>query len=85
MIDTGTQEVIENEPIDQIVYGAVDASDKKRVAFLSHYSKLGLIYCHVFTTKDKVRGHFKERVKRERERESERERERERERACVCV
>ncbi|EGD76610.1 TK/HMTK protein kinase [Salpingoeca rosetta] len=54
VINTATQEVIENEPMEQVVYSAVDASDKKRVAVLSHYSKLGLIYCHVFSTKDKV-------------------------------
>lgn len=54
VIDVKSEEVIENEPLDQVVYAAVSAHDKTHVAFLSHYSKLGLIYCHLFTTKDKV-------------------------------
>ena len=30
-------------------------SDKKRVGYLAYYSKLGLIYCHVYSAKDKAR------------------------------
>lgn len=41
-------EVIENEPIEQIAYAAVDPKDKKRVAYVTSYSRLGLLWTHVF-------------------------------------
>lgn len=43
-----------DEPLANVVYAAVDAADKKRFAYLTFYSKLGLIYCHLFSCKKKV-------------------------------
>eukprot|EP00055_Hartaetosiga_balthica_P004478 m.11777 g.11777 ORF g.11777 m.11777 type:complete len:686 (-) comp3886_c0_seq1:183-2240(-) len=51
VLNEATEEDVEVEPFDQIVYSCLDTSDKKKFAFFSHYSKLGLIYCHVFSSK----------------------------------
>ena len=34
-----------------MVFSGVDSTDRKRVAYLAHYSRLGLIFCHLFTMK----------------------------------
>ncbi len=47
-------EVLETEPMHRVSYAAVDASDKKKFAYITHYSRLGLVYCHCFTAKPRV-------------------------------
>eukprot|EP00040_Diaphanoeca_grandis_P028350 m.164037 g.164037 ORF g.164037 m.164037 type:complete len:767 (-) comp31319_c1_seq1:340-2640(-) len=39
---------IENEPIEQIAYANIVNSDKKRFAYVTSYSRLGLLWTHVF-------------------------------------
>ena len=46
--------VIQSEEFDQVVFAGVDSADKKRFAYLTHYTRLGLIFCHVFTMKAKA-------------------------------
>lgn len=40
--------ILENEPISQIAYVMVVPGDKKRVAYITSYSRLGLLWTHVF-------------------------------------
>lgn len=47
-LDDDETEIIENEPIEQIAYVSVAPSDKKRVAYVTSYSRLGLLWTHVF-------------------------------------
>lgn len=42
-------ETIENEPLIQIAYFCAVPKEKKKVAYITSYSKLGLVYAHVFT------------------------------------
>lgn len=34
--------------VSKVQYVGVDSTDKKRFAYLTHYSRLGLIFCHMF-------------------------------------
>lgn len=45
--------MLEDEPLSQVEYVGIDSTDKKRFAYLTHYSRLGLIFCHLFSTKSK--------------------------------
>jgi hypothetical protein len=45
---TGEYETVENEPLIQIAFCTAVPGDKKKVAYITSYSKLGLVYCHVF-------------------------------------
>lgn len=40
--------ILENEPTAQIAYASVLSSDKKRVAYVTSYSRLGLVWVHIF-------------------------------------
>jgi len=41
-------DIIEDEPIEQIAFASVLDSDKKRFAYVTSYSRLGLLWTHVF-------------------------------------
>eukprot|EP00051_Salpingoeca_urceolata_P016387 m.216844 g.216844 ORF g.216844 m.216844 type:complete len:729 (+) comp18661_c3_seq2:315-2501(+) len=45
--NAGNGDTLENEPMIQISHAEVTPSDKKRVAWVTSYSQLGLLYCHV--------------------------------------
>ena len=47
-------DLVQSEAFDNVVYSGVDSTDKKRFAYLTHYTRLGIIFCHVFSMK-KVR------------------------------
>eukprot|EP00730_Choanoeca_flexa_P015578 TRINITY_DN7183_c0_g1_i2.p1 TRINITY_DN7183_c0_g1~~TRINITY_DN7183_c0_g1_i2.p1 ORF type:complete len:694 (+),score=209.78 TRINITY_DN7183_c0_g1_i2:106-2187(+) len=49
-----TTEALEDDNWTTTIFAGVDAKDKKRLGYLAFYSKLGLIFCHVYTAKDKV-------------------------------
>lgn len=42
--------ILENEPIGQISHALVQPGDKKRVMYITSYSRLGLVWAHVFQT-----------------------------------
>lgn len=44
-------ELIQSEAFDNVVYAGQDATDKKRFAYMTHYTRLGIIFCHVFSMK----------------------------------
>lgn len=51
VLDSPEPSVIEDEPLGQVEFAGVDSTDKKRFAYLTHYSRLGLIFCHLFSGK----------------------------------
>eukprot|EP00051_Salpingoeca_urceolata_P006614 m.87444 g.87444 ORF g.87444 m.87444 type:complete len:684 (-) comp14909_c0_seq2:142-2193(-) len=52
VVEDKTGIVVEEEPISVVVYAAVDASDSKKVGVITQHTKLGLLYCHVFLSKN---------------------------------
>lgn len=49
IVDAANEDTIENEPIQQIAYSCVLPGDKKKIAYVTNYSKLGLLYTHIFS------------------------------------
>ena len=49
IVDAADDTTLENEPLLQIAYATPITGEKKKVAYITSYSKLGLVYCHVFT------------------------------------
>lgn len=47
-VDAEETEILENEPIEQIAYVGLVPKDKKGVAYVTSYSRLGLLWTHVF-------------------------------------
>jgi serine/threonine protein kinase len=48
IVDAANEDTIENEPIQQIAFTSVLPGDKKKIAYVTSYSKLGLLYTHIF-------------------------------------
>eukprot|EP00043_Microstomoeca_roanoka_P012424 m.120266 g.120266 ORF g.120266 m.120266 type:complete len:694 (+) comp15491_c0_seq3:120-2201(+) len=48
------QEVLAFETLRTIQHVYLDPSDAKRVAYVSHYSRLGLFYCHIIKFREKA-------------------------------
>lgn len=47
-VEDGEVVIVENEPMPQIAYVGIVPGDKKKVAYVTSYSKLGLVWVHVF-------------------------------------
>ena len=51
--DSPEANLIEDESLAQLEFAGIDSGDKKRFGYLTHYSRLGLIFCHLFSGKSK--------------------------------
>eukprot|EP00048_Salpingoeca_helianthica_P004078 m.73515 g.73515 ORF g.73515 m.73515 type:complete len:695 (+) comp13038_c1_seq1:54-2138(+) len=49
IVDPKLEVTLENEPLALIAFFAAVPTDKKKVAYITSYTKLGLVYCHLFS------------------------------------
>lgn len=48
IVDEPTGDTLENEPMLQMAYAALVPGDKKKIAYVTSYSRLGVVFAHIF-------------------------------------
>lgn len=51
---TTTKDIIKSVPIMEVSFTALDPKDKKMFSYITNDSRLGLMYCHAFSVKNRV-------------------------------
>eukprot|EP00039_Didymoeca_costata_P007053 m.95908 g.95908 ORF g.95908 m.95908 type:complete len:708 (+) comp13521_c0_seq1:241-2364(+) len=50
----GDESVLLSDAFEDVVFSGVDSTDKKKFAYLTQHTRLGLIFCHCFSVKAKA-------------------------------